>query len=130
MSVGPVARGLVAAAVLCVVTTSFPADAPQTDLERETKLLPLTTLAVVPGDDGSIESPTRFSRSTYVWPYVAGPHYGIPAGVRFRDPGVLHTMVGSFRLDAGPLELPEQLVALARGGDHRHGAEPRGEISL
>ncbi len=50
-----------------------------------------------------------FPRSTYAWPYSAGPTYGDHLRADRRAPGLLHTPVGTFDLTAGPPELPEQL---------------------
>ena len=51
----------------------------------------------------------RYPRASYVWPHVGGPFYGTVDRRQRRAPGVLHTAVGSFHLDAGPLPIPDAL---------------------
>ncbi|HKQ61157.1 MAG TPA: hypothetical protein VJS92_07685, partial [Candidatus Polarisedimenticolaceae bacterium] len=49
-----------------------------------------------------------FPRSIWVWPYARGPYYGDVEVTARREPGVLRTRVGSFRL-GNDLPFPEQL---------------------
>ena len=59
------------------------------------------------------ERPVAFARSSYVWPYASGPHYGNSGVRRGETEHVLRTVVGSFRLGAGDgtLPLPEELTS-------------------
>ena len=52
-----------------------------------------------------------FPRSTYAWPFATGPVYGDVDASRWSEPGVLHTMVGSFDLKRGSPALPDALRA-------------------
>ena len=55
--------------------------------------------------------PTLFARATYRWPFSTGPVYGEVEAARWSEPGVLHTLVGSFDLKRGSPALPAELRA-------------------
>ena len=61
-------------------------------------------------DDGNFRRTPMYARANYQWPFTAGPFYGRVDQSEFREPGVLHTQVGSFRLSS-QLDLPAELRA-------------------
>src|SRR5262245_33952765 len=65
-----------------------------------------------------IQRPVLYPRTNYVWPYASGPVYDTVGNGngngRWKEPGVLHTRVGSFDLKRGSPAVPEELK------DHGH----------
>lgn len=59
----------------------------------------------------SARQPLLYPRSNYVWPFEAGPVYGEVDASRWSEPGVLHTIVGSFDLSRGLPLFPAALRA-------------------
>jgi hypothetical protein len=55
--------------------------------------------------------PHLFPRADDAWPFATGPVYGDVDPSRWNEPGVLHTMVGSFDLKRGSPALPAELRA-------------------
>jgi hypothetical protein len=56
-----------------------------------------------------LRQPALYPRSNYVWPFATGPMYGEVDSSRWNDPGVLHTIVGSFDLTRGLPNFPTEL---------------------
>ena len=55
-----------------------------------------------------------FPRSTYAWPFATGPVYGDVDASRWSEPGVLHTMVGSFEPEARKPRTPRRAARWTR----------------
>src|SRR5687767_2342528 len=71
----------------------------------------------VPTQDSELRRPLLFPRTNYVWPYASGPVYDEVGAVRsWKEPGVLHTRVGSFDLRRGGPAIPEELRATVKAG--------------
>jgi hypothetical protein len=62
-----------------------------------------------------------YPRSNYVWPFASGPFYGRARVATPQEPGVVHTRVGSIRLNGGQLPFPEELTTRNKLG--RTGAQ-------
>ncbi|RMG42644.1 MAG: hypothetical protein D6718_13570, partial [Acidobacteria bacterium] len=66
-----------------------------------------------------IQHPKTYERTVAWWPFLTGPYYGDTPGWWRRDPDVLKTLVGSFRIGESlpiPPELTASLAGIESGG--------------
>jgi hypothetical protein len=73
-----------------------------------------STITTPDGTPSTLSKVVFYPRSNYVWPFASGPVYGGVDASRWRDAGVLHTIVGSFDLTAGMPRFPATLLATNR----------------
>jgi hypothetical protein len=106
----------VASFVLLPLSTAFATDGPKSDFDAPDSGLRLDKEQV---GETPIGRNVRFTRGNYVWPFATGPYYGDLEQAASKEPGVIRTSVGSFRVQDGLPQIPAELRAsdkLAKGG--------------